>query len=126
MTASRRLPLIAVDAVDPAEGGFVGRKHVRAGEPCLAGHFPSLAVYPGVFLIEGVQQALELHLDGVPGGVELASVESARFSRPVLAGDEVLLATRVTGERPLLSTSTTCTVDGATCARITATWRCAG
>ncbi|SOE13651.1 3-hydroxymyristoyl/3-hydroxydecanoyl-(acyl carrier protein) dehydratase [Streptomyces sp. 2323.1] len=125
MTAARQLPLTAVDGIEAKDGGFVGRKKVSAEDPYLSGHFPSLTVYPGVFLIEGVQQMLELHLDGVLGGIELVSIESARFSRPVLAGDEVLFDTRVTGERPLLTTATTCTVDGRRCARIAATWRCA-
>ncbi|MFG2651216.1 hypothetical protein [Streptomyces sp. NPDC048436] len=124
MTAGRQLPLTAVDTVQATDSGFIGRKEVRADDPYLSGHFPSLTVYPGVFMIEGVQQMLELHLDGALGGIELVSVESARFSLPVLAKHEVVFDTRVTGARPLVSTSTTCTVNGQRCARIAATWRC--
>ncbi|WP_329120904.1 hypothetical protein [Streptomyces sp. NBC_01465] len=122
--AARRLPLVAVDDVQDSETGFVGRKRIVADDRYLAGHFPSLTLYPGVFLVESLQQMLELHVDHALGGIELVELGSVRFSRPALAGDEVVFDTAVTGDRTSLTTHTTCTIDGQRCARITATWRC--
>jgi 3-hydroxyacyl-[acyl-carrier-protein] dehydratase len=120
---ARRLPLLAVDGVDPVDGGFVGRKRIVADDPYLRGHFPSLTVYPGVFVIESVQQMVELYLDGALGGLELAEIASVRFSRPAQVGDELVFRTSVTGDRTRLTTRTTVTGAGRRCARITATWR---
>ncbi|WP_328537734.1 3-hydroxyacyl-ACP dehydratase FabZ family protein [Streptomyces sp. NBC_00344] len=113
-----------MDSVESVDGGFIGRKKVVTDDPYLAGHFPSLTVYPGVFLIESLQQMLELHTDGALGGIELVEISSVRFSRPALADDELLFETAVSGDRTRLLTKTTCSIGGQRCARITATWRC--
>ncbi|MFF9274409.1 3-hydroxyacyl-ACP dehydratase FabZ family protein [Streptomyces griseosporeus] len=121
---ARRMPLVAVDDVRAAGKGFVGRKTIDPGDPYLRGHFPSLTVYPGVFLVESLQQMLEVHLDGALGGVELVELGSVRFSRPALAGDEVVIEAEVDGDRDRLVTKATCSSGGQRLARITATWRC--
>ena len=120
---ARRMPLVAVDDVEAVDGGFVGRKTINAADPYLAGHFPSLTVYPGVFLIESLQQMLEVHLDGALGGVELVELGSVRFTRPALHGDTVLFEVAVSGDRTRLVTKATCSSGGHRLARITATWR---
>jgi 3-hydroxyacyl-[acyl-carrier-protein] dehydratase len=122
---ARRMPLSAADAITATRTGFVGRKRIVAEDPYLAGHFSTLTVYPGVFLIESVHQMLELHLDAALGGIELVGVRSARFLKPALVGDELLFDTTVTGGRSLVRTDTVCAdADGNRYARISATWTC--
>ncbi|RJF43812.1 hypothetical protein D4740_02235 [Actinomyces sp. 2119] len=120
---ARRLPLIALDRCEVDGESIRSTKTVRADDPYLAGHFPSLTVYPGVFLLEGVQQTLETALDGVLGGVELVEVRSIRISRPAFAGQTVDFDTAVTHDGDLVRTRTSCTVEGRRTASIKASWR---
>lgn len=70
---------------------FSSRYSVQATEPVLIGHFPGLAIFPGVCLIEcahlSALSALEQAADGAM--LRLAGIESARFLAPVFPGDEV-------------------------------------
>jgi 3-hydroxymyristoyl/3-hydroxydecanoyl-(acyl carrier protein) dehydratase len=61
---------------------------VRAGD--LRGHFPGLPVFPGVFIIEAVGQALALATAPDERPV-LRTVPSVRFLAPALVGDELTL-----------------------------------
>lgn len=73
------------------------RVAVRGDEPNLRGHFPGLPVFPGVFVIEAVCQAVA-HALGTPGTRPpvLRAVRSVRFLAPLLDGDELTLELTVT------------------------------
>jgi 3-hydroxyacyl-[acyl-carrier-protein] dehydratase len=68
---------------------------VTAGpaDPVFAGHFPGRPVLPGVYLLQWAHQTALLaladeHTDRA-ARPRLARVETARFQRPVLPGDDV-------------------------------------
>ena len=63
-----------------------------ADEPFFQGHFPQHPIVPGVILIEAMAQALaywRLHTVG-DTKILLASVDKARFRKPVSPNDEVV------------------------------------
>jgi 3-hydroxymyristoyl/3-hydroxydecanoyl-(acyl carrier protein) dehydratase len=72
------------------------RVAVRGDDPNLRGHFPGLAVFPGVFVIEALWQAMA-HAFGTDTGRPpvLRAVRSVRFLAPLLAGDELTLQASV-------------------------------
>ena len=59
----------------------------------LGGHFPGRPIYPGVFVIETLGQAMAA---AVPGRPRLRSVVSARFQAALLGGDELELTADLT------------------------------
>ena len=91
------VPLRAVDevAAEPNEQGWVirARKAVVAHDPYLAGHFPAATIYPGVFVIESVRQAVA---SGLGAACDIVSVRSARFLVPLTPGDILVLHATVT------------------------------
>ncbi|MFF4794822.1 3-hydroxyacyl-ACP dehydratase FabZ family protein [Streptomyces sp. NPDC001276] len=94
MSRSFAAPLAAVDTVDVADTPVGGRveavKRIVAGDPYLAGHYPDFTIYPGVFTLESVQQAIRYwaaRRHG-PGTVaELTAITSISFAAPLLPGD---------------------------------------
>jgi 3-hydroxyacyl-[acyl-carrier-protein] dehydratase len=83
----RAIPLSAIDAVlECSSTGIVSRKSVFAAEPFFAGHYPGFPIFPGVFILEGVYQAIARYLDrqGLRG--RLAEIRSAQFVSAVLPG----------------------------------------
>jgi len=84
-------PVVRLDSVEVDPLGATGRKKVPADDPYLAGHYPQLALWPGVFLIDSAAQVAARHFAAhQPRLAEavLAEVASVRFLRPVLPGDE--------------------------------------
>ncbi|MEU9508373.1 hypothetical protein AB0D32_19095 [Micromonospora sp. NPDC048170] len=96
-------PLPAVDQlrVDPRDGGWTitARVAVDPESPNLAGHFPGQPIYPGVFVVETLCQAMA---QAVPGAPRLRAVTSIRFLAALLGGDEMELTLDV---KPMASTS---------------------
>ena len=93
------VPLCAIDrfevvAIEPGPGWLVrADKRVDPADPHLAGHFPNLVIYPGVFIVESAYQA---GLAVLGAGAALAEVRSARFLAPLTAGQVFDLEATVT------------------------------
>jgi 3-hydroxyacyl-[acyl-carrier-protein] dehydratase len=98
---------------------ITARVAVRAGD--LRGHFPGLPIFPGVFIIEAVGQAVALAA-GPGQRPVLRTVRSVRFLAPAQAGDALTLDIEVLaedeGEWDVKATATR--ADGTVAARIRA------
>jgi 3-hydroxyacyl-[acyl-carrier-protein] dehydratase len=94
-----RYPFFLVDRVQELIPGksITAIKNVTINEPYFQGHFPRMAVMPGVLIIEALAQASGLliykTLETLPGSelFFLAGVDNARFKRVVTPGDQLRL-----------------------------------
>ncbi len=114
-----RYPMLLVDAIlELEEDRIVGIKNVTANEPFFVGHFPDFPVMPGVLIIETMAQVAGiLVLKSIPDRhnklVLLASVEEAKFRRPVLPGHQLRIEMKVTRRKASVAKMQgTVTVDG--------------
>lgn len=100
-----RYPFLLVDRVEELEPGkrIVGIKNVSINEPFFPGHFPGHPVMPGVLIIESMAQvacilAILSSDDSVRSkATYFASIDNARFRKPVLPGDQLRLELVATG-----------------------------
>lgn len=80
--------------VRTAEGTRVTvRLPVERATAQMAGHYPGFPIMPGVLLIDSVRQAAGSALGAE---LRLRSIDRARFTRPLLPGDELELSLVVT------------------------------
>src|SRR4051794_1728680 len=93
-----RHPFLFVDRVlelEPKQR-ILGLKQVTINEPFFVGHFPGAPVMPGVLQIEALAQvgailALREFEDRENKIPFFSGIESARFRRPVVPGDTLML-----------------------------------
>jgi 3-hydroxyacyl-[acyl-carrier-protein] dehydratase len=99
-----RYPFLLIDrVVDYAEGEWLrGYKNVSYNEPFFNGHFPQQPIMPGVLILEALAQATGLlAFRTVARQAErnslyfLVGIDKARFKRPVVPGDQLVLDVRV-------------------------------
>ncbi len=96
-----RFPMLLVDRILELEPDrIVGIKNVTVNEPFFQGHFPDFPVMPGVLIVEAMAQvAGVLVLKGIEDRasklVLLAGIDSAKFRRPVLPGDQLRIEMKV-------------------------------
>ena len=125
-----RYPMLMVDRlVDIVPGtSAVGIKNVTINEPFFQGHFPGQPVMPGVLIIEAMAQTsavLVVRAMGPEAARQLVyfmSIESARFRKPVIPGDQLRI--HVVKERsrgPVWRFSGAAKVDGRLVAEATYT-----
>jgi beta-hydroxyacyl-ACP dehydratase FabZ len=121
-----RYPMLLVDRiVESAPGRIVGIKNVTANEPFFAGHFPGFPVMPGVLIVEAMAQvAGVLVLQDTPARddklVFFASIEEAKFRKPVLPGDTLRIEVEILRRKEtVVKAKGVARVDGAVVAEAT-------
>lgn len=117
-----RYPFLMIDRVLSVEFGkeLVALKNVTINEPFFPGHYPHHPVMPGVMIIEAMAQAAALltfsSMDDKPGSDTVyyfVGIDGARFKRPVVPGDQLILkATILRVMRGLWKFSAVAEVDG--------------
>ncbi len=101
-----RYPMLLVDRILEIEGDkrIVGLKNVTANEQFFQGHFPGAPVMPGVLIVEAMAQCgAVLVLRDVPDRDKklflFGGVDRARFRRPVIPGDQLIMECTVLQKR---------------------------
>ncbi len=114
-----RYPMLLVDRIVELEPDrIVGVKNVTGNEPFFQGHFPDFPVMPGVLIVEAMAQvAGVLVLKSIPDRhsklVLLASIEQAKFRRPVVPGDQLRIEMKVARRKATVAKMYgTASVDG--------------
>jgi 3-hydroxyacyl-[acyl-carrier-protein] dehydratase len=100
-----RYPFLLVDRVlelEPRQS-ITALKNVTMNEPFFQGHFPDFPVMPGVLIIEALAQTAALltfaEVREENAIYYFAGIDGARFKRPVLPGDQLIMTAKFERER---------------------------
>jgi len=116
-----RYPFLLVDKVISYEPlkSIVALKNITLNEPYFVGHFPAMPIMPGVLVTEVMAQTAALL--GCLSSTEkppkdalfyLVGIDNARFKRPVIPGDQLIINAIFERERRnVWKFKTTATVD---------------
>lgn len=117
-----RYPFLLVDRVLEIVKGerITALKNVTINEPFFPGHYPHHPVMPGVLVIEALAQSAAIlsfqSLGDKPDSKSVyyfLGIDNARFKRPVVPGDQLILEVEVTANRRgIWKFSGTARVDG--------------
>lgn len=93
-----RYPFLLIDRIINIKGddSATGIKNVTFNEPHFTGHFPENPIMPGVLIIEAMAQTagaivLLNRESGQPGAVFFMTIDGAKFRRPVVPGDRLMI-----------------------------------
>ncbi len=121
-----RYPFLLIDRVLSIDPGveIVALKNVSMNEPFFPGHYPHHPVMPGVLIIEAMAQAAAILSFNSEGGKAddskvyyFVGIDGARFKRPVVPGDQLILKVKpVFNKRGLWKFTAVAEVDGQTAA----------
>ncbi len=121
-----RYPFLLVDRIVELEPDrIVGIKNVTVNEPFFTGHFPDFPVMPGVLIVEAMAQVAGVLVlrkldDRDKKLVFLASIEQAKFRKPVVPGDQLRIEMAVDKLKATVAKmSGKATVDGVVVAEAT-------
>lgn len=96
-----RYPFLLVDKVVSYEPykSIVALKNITFNEPFFTGHFPSMPIMPGVLVTEAMAQTaallgcLSIDRNKLSDGslYYLVGIDNARFKKPVIPGDQLVI-----------------------------------
>ena len=114
-----RYPFLLVDKITHFSPNHItGVKNVTINEPFFEGHFPGNPIMPGVLQLEAMAQVggiLLLNTVENPESVwvYIVAVDNARFKKPVIPGDTIILELELTTlRRNICKMTGKATVDG--------------
>lgn len=117
----QRPPFLLIDKVIGFEEkkSMTALKNVTINEPFFVGHFPGHPIMPGVLILEALAQTAivfafySLQQSPKDSLFFFAGIDNARFKRPVVPGDQLILKIEVLNVRhDVWKVQGTATVDG--------------